>query len=160
MSKRTGLQTPTAYRSLGLSLAIIVVFALYGVVPILPGLLLVFVRFQGRTFQPINGAFWALPILGIGTIAVCVFAWIGAPRRARVMFIGIVLLGALVNSFATFRTDLLTFVSALDGGVILGNSFDPIFAGALRCILPIRVTLALFVVWYCNRAVVRAYYEK
>jgi len=159
VSKRRDLQPLAAYRSLGLSLAIIAVFALYGIVPTLPALLIVIVRVQGRTFQPINGAFWALPIIAIGTMAVCVFAWVGAPRRARVMFIGIVLLGALVNGFATYRTDLLTFVSALDGGVILGNSFDPIFAGALRCLLPIRVALALFVVWYCNRAVVRAFYK-
>jgi hypothetical protein len=146
------------YRSLGLSLAIIGAFSFLGVLSGLPALLVILLRLEGRVFEPRNGAFWAVPLSAALLMVVCFFAWAGRPRRIRIIFIVLTVLTAALNIYTTFRPDLLNFVSDGAGGFVVGSSFESVFSGYLRCMLAPRILVTLFVVWYCRRPVVRAFY--
>lgn len=149
----------TSYRSLGLSLAIISVFVLFGVFSALPAVLVILLRLQGHVYEPVNGAFWLIPLIGLTTMVVSVFAWIGAPRRIRVYFLLMMTLAMIVNLLISVRPDLMNF-SGLSSGVPMVSSFSPIFENYLRCLLPLRIVVFLFVIWYCNRQIVRDYYAR
>jgi hypothetical protein len=160
MSRRnSGQSTPRVYRSLGLSLAIIGVFALFGVFTILPAVLVLILRLQRVVYEPANVFFWIIGLIGLAVMVVSVFAWFGAPRRIRIYFLLTMMLAMLANILISIRPDLMSFAGIVAGTQLVG-SFGPIFEGYLRCLLPLRIVLFLYVIWYCNRPIVRDFYAR
>lgn len=153
----TAQRTPRVYRSLGLSLAIIGVFVLFGVFSALPALLVFLVRLQGHVYEPVNAIFWVIPLIGLAVMVVAVFAWIGAPRRIRIYFLLTMVLAMIANLVISTNPSLMDF-AGLNSGQGMISSFGPIFESYLRCLLPLRIILFLYVIWYCNRQIVRDFY--
>jgi hypothetical protein len=148
-----------AYRSLGLSLAIMGVFVLFGVFSIFPGLLVVLVRLQGHVYEPVNGLFfWGTQFVGVAMMVVCVFAWVGSPRRIRIYFLVFMVLALASSILISLRPEVMNFMGL--PGVPMGSSLSNVFESYLRCLLPWRIILFIYVIWYCNRPVVLKFYAR
>ncbi len=142
------------FRPLGLSLAILATFLMFGFLPLVPALFIVLLRLQGRTLEPVYPTFWLPPILGVIVIILCVFAWAGRPPRVRLTFLIALLFSALVNGYGALRPDQLKLVSELSGG-----SLDSVFRGLTLCLLPMQILVFVYTVWYINRAPARAFFD-
>lgn len=157
MTQQRTRSTPVHFRSLGLSLAIIGVFVFFGLFSLLPAALVIILRLQGRTFEPSSPWFWTLAASGLALMVICVLAWIGAPRRIRLYFIIGTVLAFALNAYLTARPQLLDFVVGTPDQPLV-TSAESLFTSYVNCLLPFRFVTALFVVWYCNRRIVREFY--
>ena len=151
---------PRPFRSLGLSLAILAVFFFFGFIPLIPALFVILLRLQGRIFEPVSLAFWLAPALGLLTMVVCVFAWLGRPPYIRILFLACTVLSAALSILFAVRPELLNFIGARAGGISYGSSLDGVLRGTLQCLLPLRLFVLAYVLWYVNRPPSRAFYDQ
>lgn len=146
------------YRPLGLSLAILATAAGYGLIPLLPVLLVLWTQLTGREIglemanTPLN---WLGVILGALTLVACVLAWIGWPYGIRRALLALVWLSTALLLYRVVGA-LATPPAAIGeiGGSLSGT------ATILLCQGPILVFVPLYVTWYLNRAPARAFYRR
>ena len=141
-------------RTVGLWLALLGVFIFFGLVPLIPPLFIVILHFEGHNLSPSDSAFWAPVVVGLLTIVTCVFAWAGRPRSARGLFLAVATLAAVVNFNAAAHPASLTS----GGGGLGGGNFDSVLQTLGNCLIPIRIVILLYTLWYVNRAPARAFY--
>ncbi len=142
------------FRPLGLTLAILAVFVVFGFLPIVPTIFVLMLGAEGHPLAPDDALFWLSPLLGLVVMVLSVFAWIGRPARIRGLFLAASALALAADLYATFRPGVLSFNSGISGG-----SLDSLFQNALLCLIPVRVLILLYTIWYVNRAPARAYYD-
>ncbi len=145
---------PQRFRPLGLTLAILAAFLVYGFLPVLPALFVLLPRLQGHMLMPADSSFWLSALAGLLVMVLCVFAWIGRPSRVRLLLMGVLLAAAAINLYTTLRPSSLQFEIGIGGG-----SLDSLFHGALLCLLPLQFLVLVYTLWYCSRAPARAFYE-
>jgi hypothetical protein len=155
-------------RPLGLSIAIIISFALFSLLPIAQVIFILLLRQQFQTIEFLeSGGAIGGDLTGFGDIQLfvplvggCVFliiavlAWRGRPPAIRFMFVVTVLL-------ITVATIALTIAAALEQPS-LEQGFDSA-AGLVNTLLGARIVVsvlvALYVIWYTNRGPARAFYR-
>jgi hypothetical protein len=149
------------YRPLGLTIAILATALGYGIVPLLPIMLVIWTQLTGRSIgadlvnSPGN---WIGMALGVLTLIVSVLAWIGRPYGVR---LALLVLVWITTAFTLFRLlqslgappDMLGEVGEI-GGSLSGAGT------ALLCQGPILIFVPLYVTWYLNRAPARAFYRR
>jgi hypothetical protein len=159
---KTGKKKSTpVFRSIGLTFAITTCAGLFGIYPLLFPLFLIFMRFQGRVFQPTQAPFWIAPLLGLAVLGVSVFAWVGRPTPARIAFMVVITLAAIWGLIAPLNpdwTNILGYQIGQTNPILWGGQLEQIFNGTNQCLQPFRLVIWGFTVWYCNRAVVKAYF--
>jgi len=144
------------FRPLGLSLAILAVFLTLGFFPLIPALFVVLLKAEGHTIDPGESAFWLPSLVGIVVLVLSVFAWIGRPPRARSLFLIASVLAMLVTLYEAIRPARLDF----SGGGISGGSLDNAFQSIQLALIPIRLLVLLYTLWYLNRAPARTYFGR
>jgi hypothetical protein len=144
------------FRTLGLSLAIIAVFFLLGFVPLVPVIFIGVLALEGHPTTPSDGEYWLGPVFAVALIITCVLAWIGRPRRAGLYF-----------QVATVFATLVAVYDALHGAAIIsfntgigGGNLDNFFRTAANCLLPIRLIVLAYTIWYVNRTPARVFYDR
>ncbi|MCC7206303.1 MAG: hypothetical protein IT323_03300 [Anaerolineae bacterium] len=156
-ARKTARSTPAAlrFRPLGLTLAILATALGYGLIPMLPVLLVLWTALTGREIglemanTPLN---WLGVLLGVAVLVACVFAWWGRPRGVRR---ALLILVWLSTAFMLYRVGL-----ALTSAPSLGQVGGSLSSGmaVLLCQGPVLVFVPLYVTWYLNRAPARAFY--
>jgi len=159
-STTTAPKDARRYRPLGVSIAILATAALYCILPIFPALLLVIVILRRPgDISDLAGQFlggplgWISALLGIITLVVCVFAWLGRPARSRWTLIGLVWLSTALRLIQTAQA-----LSAYNGIGTVGGNADAITRSIALCQLPMLILVPLYITWYMNRAPARAFY--
>lgn len=144
------------YRPLGLMIAIAATAVGYGLLPMLPLLLVAWSsltqRLVGIDFIG-GGIGWLAVILGALTLIACVAAWIGRPRGVRLFLIGMVWLQALFNA-----ARLIVSASSAPSLPEVGGNLSGATA-LLICQVPLLTLVPLYVTWYLNRAPARQFYN-
>ncbi len=143
-------------------IALLATVALYCILPVFPVLLIVIGALRrssdinNLTAQFTGGPLgWISAALGILTLVVCVFAWIGRPARSRWTLIGLVWLATALRLVQT--TQALSAHSGVIGTV--GGSGDAVTRSIALCQLPMLILVPLYITWYMNRAPARAFYS-
>ncbi|MFP4323254.1 MAG: hypothetical protein ACLFTK_12440 [Anaerolineales bacterium] len=147
---------PEVYRPLGLTIAILGAVLLFGAWPLVK--LYIVWRLNARVFEgddlmlagsttPMDGYTYITGILGVVVILTSLFAWLGRPPVIRFVFQGAVLLAAVA-----LVAEAITRASSQASSDVLRE--------VLRCQAPIQVLMAVYIVWYCNRAPARAFYRQ
>lgn len=144
-------------RPLGLTLAILATALGYGLVPMLPVLLVAWTQITGREIglemanTPLN---WLGVTLGALTLVGCVLAWLGRPRGVRRALLVLVWLSTALTVYrvAAALTSAPSVIGQV-GGSLSGG------ATILLCQGPILLCVPLYVTWYLNRAPARAFYR-
>ncbi|MCC7448047.1 MAG: hypothetical protein IT324_11565 [Anaerolineae bacterium] len=159
-STKTASKPAPRYRPLGVSIAILATAALYCLLPIFPVLLLVIVILRRPSdISDLAGQFiggplgWVSALIGIITLVVCVFAWIGRPARSRWTLIGLVWLATALRLIQTAQA-----LSVHSGIGTVGGSGDAVTRSIALCQLPMLIIVPLYITWYMNRAPARAFY--
>jgi hypothetical protein len=144
------------YRPLGLMIAIAATAVGYGLLPMLPLILIVWStvtqRLVGIDFIG-GGVGWLAVILGAITLIASAAAWIGRPRGVRLFLIGMVWIQALFNG--------LRLIVGMGGAPSLpevGGNLSGATA-LLICQVPLLTFVPLYVTWYLNRAPARQFYN-
>jgi hypothetical protein len=160
-STKTAKKADRRYRPLGVSIAILATAALYCILPIFPVLLLVIVVLRRPgDLSDLAGQFlggplgWISALIGIITLIVCVFAWIGRPSRSRWTLIGLVWLATALRLIQTAQA--LSTHSSIG---VVGGSGDAVTRSVALCQLPMLILVPLYITWYMNRAPARAFYS-
>jgi len=144
------------FRTLGLSLAIIVVFFLLGFIPIVPAIFVGILGLEGHPTTPTDGRFWLGPVFAVAVVVTCMLAWIGRPRRAGVYFQIAAAFSTLVAVYdALHATAVIGFNTGIGGG-----NLDNFFRTIATCLLPIRLTVLAYTLWYVNRVPARAFFAR
>lgn len=147
------------YRPFGLTLAIIMGIVLFAAFPLLK------LYFAWRLDDCSNDAGfdcgitgfsldswnWAGGILGAIVLISAIFAWIGKPPQIRFIFQGAVLITGL---------EIILEAIARSSGGSASSSAAEMMRNILRCQVPFQILLALYIIWYCNRAPARAFYRQ
>jgi hypothetical protein len=146
------------YRPLGLTIAILATMGLYGIWPMLPALLLIWVTVRGH--QNVGGDIidtvgWVNTALGFITVVACVMAWVGRPRWSRWLMIVLVLLATVFRLVQTVQA-LITPNCAI--GQVCG-SLQSLAGPYTLCQGLMLILVPLYIVWYMNRAPARAFYR-
>ncbi len=159
-SKRKTRQRPThrRYRPLGLSIAILATAGLYGIWPLIPVLMLVWINARGHSF---GGEFqsplaWSNAVLGFITLVASVIAWIGRPPWSRWVLIALVIL-ATVLRLVQIGTDSLAKPTA---GAPSGGNLSSVTQPLSVCQGLLLIFIPLYIIWYMNRAPARAFYRQ
>lgn len=148
--------TAPRLRPLGLTLAILATALGYGLVPMLPVLLVIWTQLTGREIglEMANTALnWLGVMLGVAVIIACMLAWLGRPRGVRRALLILVWLSTALTVYRLVA--VLTSSPSMIGEV--GGSLSG-GATALLCEGPILLFVPLYVTWYLNRAPARAFY--
>lgn len=153
----TATHTPDhpRYRPLGLTIAILATALGYGILPLLPLLLVVWTGITRRQIgtdlvnTPIN---WIMMGLGAITLIACVFAWIGRPLGVRLAFLGCVWLTTGVWAFRILQ-------AAFSAPELFGVAGSLTSAGVV-CQVPLLILIPVYVTWYLNRAPARQFYRR
>jgi hypothetical protein len=147
------------FRPLGLSIAILAAAGLYGLLPLLPAILVLLAVLRGRVFSdpailsgtdfndPIT---WINTILSLGTLVACVLAWRGRPVGSRRILLVLVWLGTILRLIVTVQS--LTVPQGYPSNIT--EFFRPI----ALCQAPLLLIVPLYITWYLNRAPARAFY--
>lgn len=150
-------EQPTRRRPLGLTIALLATAIGYGIIPLLPLLLILWSRLTRRsvTAELLGGDLFGITtVLGVLSLIVCLLAWIGRPARIRWVLIGLIWVQSGLLLFRIVQS--LTATPDLIGSV--GGSLSG-FSGLL-CQLPTLLFVPLYVTWYLNRAPARAFYRR
>lgn len=149
------------YRPLGVSIAILATAALYCILPIFPALLIGIVALRRPgDISDLAGQFlggplgWISAVLGLITLLVCVFAWLGRPARSRWTLIGLVWLATALRLIQTAQA-----LAAHSSVGTVGGSGDAVTRSIALCQLPMLILVPLYITWYMNRAPARAFYS-
>ncbi len=143
------------YRPLGLTIAILATALGYGVLPLLPLMLVVWTAITRRQIgtelinTPLN---WIMMGLGAITLIACIFAWIGRPQGARLALLGCVWLTTAVWAFRVLQ-------SAFSAPELFGVGGSLTSAGVV-CQVPLLILIPVYVTWYLNRAPARQFYRR
>jgi hypothetical protein len=144
------------YRPLGLMIAIGATAVGYGLLPMLPLLLMAWSsltqRLVGIDFMG-GSVGWLAVTLGAITLVACIAAWIGRPRGVRLFLIGMVWVQAL---FSAAR--LISSLGSTPSLPEVSGSFSGA-APMLLCQVPLLTLIPLYVTWYLNRAPARQFYD-
>jgi hypothetical protein len=146
-------QPEKRYRPLGLSVAIVATAVLYGIGPLMPILLLLWVNTEGHSMgaQLIDSLAWINVGLSLLILVASVLAWIGRPYWARWLLIGLVLLATALRIYQVAQS-----MSAGPGEV--GGNLSALTQPLALCQLPLLILVPLYIAWYMNRAPARAFY--
>ena len=154
-------------RPLGLSIAIIVSFMLFSMLPLaqVAFVLLLQHQFAAIDFMTQGGAVGgelqigtinlvAPAISGFIFLVVSVLAWRGKPRGIRLIFaVAVILITLMVIGLTALSLGTPpTLEQGLDSGADLGNTL-------LRTRAVVSILVALYVIWYVNRGPARAFYR-
>jgi hypothetical protein len=147
------------YRPLGLTLAILSGIILFGVWPLVKFYLAYRLNFAaeqdslliawGAESLPLDWLTYLVGALGVLVIITAVFAWIGKPPyiqyvfQAVILITGIALVGETLYRTAAPADSITDFVNNVSERQI-----------------PIQVLVALYIIWYCNRAPAQAFYRQ
>lgn len=148
------------YRPFGLTLAILMAIILFAAFPLLK------LYFAWRLDDcGGGGAFdcgitgfgldtwnWVVGGLGAVVLVTAILAWIGKPPQIRFIFQGAVLVTGIAIILEVIARSSET--NALD------DSATELMRNILRCQVPFQILLALYIIWYCNRAPARAFYRQ
>lgn len=172
-------------RPFGVTLAILISFILYSVVPLLQIGMILLVEWH---FRNINTSPLLLPdgsvtqpgtvggdfrgdladsrlilqgVLACAFIIVAYLAWRGRPRQIRFVFMGSVMLFTALTLGLTVIPSLLENPSLMDRSVSLssGGSLDTLSVPLLCVQFVSSVLVPMYVIWYLNRAPARAFYR-
>jgi hypothetical protein len=146
------------HRPLGLTIAILATMGLYGIWPMLPALLLIWVDARGHRNvggEIINTLGWVNTALGFITIVACVMAWVGRPRWSRWLMIVLVLLATAFRLVQTVQA--LTTPNCAIGQVC--GSLQSLERPYALCQGLMLILVPLYIIWYMNRAPARAFYR-
>ncbi len=150
------------FRPLGLTLAIITGAILFGFFPLLKA----YIAWRwNRGFEE-DGAILGATIpydnftLLTGTLGCLVllsacFAWWGKPPQIRFVYQGAV----LITSFSLIAETITRMQTAYNPATAIYPLEDTI-QQALQCQVPFQILLTLYIIWYCNRAPARAFYQQ
>lgn len=111
----------------------------------------------GSTTFPFDALTQGIAGLGILVFITAIFAWRGKPPEIRFVFQGSVLLTAVMlvlESIIRIQGDKPTI---WEGGI---DSTVQLFESVLKGQIPILILVALYIIWYCNRAPARAFYRQ
>lgn len=100
-----------------------------------------------------------IAIVGVVVFITAIFAWVGKPKQIRFIFQGAVILMSfllLIESIVRTREN----EANLSQGELFMDSTRELFNSILQCQIPILILVALYVIWYCNRAPARAFYSQ
>ncbi len=150
-------QTEKRYRPLGLSLAILATALLYGIWPMMPVLLMLWINAQGRLIGAdiVNSLGWINAGLGLLTLAACIRAWIGRPPWSRWFLIAVILLATAFQLYQVAQT----LFSRTSGVGQVGGNLSALGQPLALCQLPLLVVVSLYIIWYMNRTPARAFYD-
>jgi hypothetical protein len=172
MVDKPGLPTRKPPRPFGVTLAIVLSVVLYTVLPLLQVLLLLSIRSRfsgaavpgmsgdgalaaGANFVGLDDAGLVLQVVfGLMLLVLALLAWRGQPRAGRWLFIGAVVGLAAWSGGAA----LLNILRPADVSAGLDSGRD-VERGLLLVRTAFSVLVALYVVWYLNRAPARAFYR-
>jgi len=145
------------YRPLGLSVAILAAALLYGVLPLLPVLLMVWLNFQGRIMgaEIVSWLGWLNAALGLLTLLASVLAWVGRPSWSRWMLIGLVVLATALR----LVQEAQVLFSRSSGIGEVGGNLSGLGQPLALCQIPLLILTPLYIAWYMNRAPARAFYQ-
>jgi hypothetical protein len=93
-------------------------------------------------------------VLGALVLVSAVFAWRGKPQQSRFIFQGLILLTAIT----VIGTQIYRVVN--DESNIFTDSSAEALKSIFQCLLPLQITIAVYIIWYCNRAPARAFYRQ
>ncbi len=150
--------TDRRYRPLGLTIALLATVGLYGLWPMLPTLLLLWVDARGHQNvggEIINTLGWVNTAFGFITVVACVMAWVGRPRWSRWLVIALVLVATVFRLVQTVQS--LTTSSCGIGQVC--GSLQALERPYGLCQGLMLILVPLYIVWYMNRAPARAFYR-
>ncbi|MDZ4768704.1 MAG: hypothetical protein SGJ24_06215 [Chloroflexota bacterium] len=165
-------QSPrTPPRTFGLSLAILVSVILFTVLPLLQVLLVVAIRSRlaavvpggsddgaiavGANFVGLTDSSLLLQIaLGVGFAIIALLAWRGRPRGIRWVMIAAVL--GITGTSALLALINLAAPAEVSVGIDSGRDLE---RGLLVARTSLSALVALYVLWYMNRAPARAFYR-
>lgn len=153
------------FRPLGLTLAILTGILAFGIYPILKAYFAWRLNtcttvdgFScGSTTFPFDTLTQFIAGLGILVIITAIFAWRGRPPQIRFIFQGAILFTAfmlVLETIIRIRGDKPTI---WEGGL---DSTVQLFEAVLKGQIPILILVALYIIWYCNRAPARAFYRQ
>jgi hypothetical protein len=145
------------YRPLGLSVAILSAALLYGVLPLLPVLLMVWLNAQGRLIgaEIVSWLGWLNAGLGFLTLLASVIAWLGRPSWSRWALIALVLVATALRLIQEAQVLLTRSTGVGD----VGGSLSELGRPLALCQIPLLVLVPLYIAWYMNRAPARAFYQ-
>ncbi len=144
------------FRPLGLTLAIIAAVILFGIWPLVKFYVtwrLNAGQFGGDNLMlagsttPFDGFTYLSAILGIVVIVSAGFAW-----RGRLPWIRFVFQGATLLTVTVLIAEAIARTQTTNA--------DDVLRDVLRCQLPVQAFIALYIVWYNNRAPARAFYRQ
>lgn len=148
------------FRPLGLSIAILSAAGLYGLIPLIPALLVLLAILRGRVFSDpaiLSGTdfsdpvTWINTVLSVGTLVACVLAWRGRPVGSRRILLVLVWLGTVMRLIVTVQS--LTVPQGYPSNI--SEFFRPV----ALCQAPLLLIVPLYITWYLNRAPARAFYD-
>jgi hypothetical protein len=145
------------FRPLGLSIAILSAAVLYGIVPLLPLILVAIVATSGHDLSAdvLTSTVWIDTTLAILTLITALLAWLGRPYQSRWFLLIIVWLSTGFHLLQLAKpAPAPGTTSAEIGGTLSGLS-----QSATYCLIPFLVLVPLYITWYLNRAPARAFYQ-
>jgi hypothetical protein len=145
------------YRPLGLSVAILAAALLYGVYPLLPVLLMIWLNLQGRTIgaEIVSWLGWLNAALGLLTLLASALAWVGRPAWSRWALIALVLLATVLRLVQEAQ---VLFPRSSGIGEVSG-SLSGLSQPFAVCQIPLLILVPLYIAWYMNRAPAREFYR-
>lgn len=143
------------YRPLGLTIAIVSIAIGYGIIPMLPILLILWSQITRRNVGVdfVGGPTgWFDVGLGALTLLGCLFAWVGRPYGVRRALLALVWMRTLLIA--------VRIVEAVTAPAVVIGEVGGTFSGAtgLLCQLPLILFIPLYATWYLNRAPARQFY--
>lgn len=160
-------KNPRVFRPLGLTLAILAAIVAFSVYPIAK----TYFAYRlndctndagfacGISSFPFDTLTQAIGVLGVVVFITAIFAWWGKPPQIRFIFQGAVLLTAIMLMLESI-VRVLDANTDLSEGQLFKDSTEELFNSVLRCQIPMLILVALYIIWYCNRAPARAFYTQ
>ncbi|HRE48145.1 MAG TPA: hypothetical protein PLD47_10505 [Aggregatilineales bacterium] len=142
------------YRPFGLTIAILATGIAYGIIPLLPLLLVIWTAFTRRRIgmDIVNTTEnWISMAVAAVTLIASLWAWAGRPRWSR-RFLLICIWGG--TAFRLWQ--MLRAANAAPGIEEIGGSLSGV---NLLCVVPPLIVIPLYVTWYLNRAPARQFYR-
>jgi hypothetical protein len=157
-SGRSKNATGRRYRPLGVTIAILATLGLYGIWPMIPVLLTIWVSARGHQNvggEVVSAISWVNTALGFITIVACVMAWVGRPHWSRWLMIVLVLLATVLRLVQTVQS---LVAPTCPVGQVCG-SLQSLERPYALCQTLMLILVPLYIVWYMNRAPARAFYR-
>ncbi len=155
-------------RPLGLSLAILISFMLFTLLPIAQVIFVLSLRQQFQTIEFLEGGGaiggdlkgfediqLIVPVITALIFAVvAALAWVGRPKRIRLIFVSTVVLITMITLGMTISS--MYAPDTIEQGMDSGAGF---IDSLLIARVAVSLLVALYVMWYVNRGPARAFYR-